>query len=330
MIAVAFPEAGFVVLDQFDAADPFGGFPGVEMGDDEAGWGAVFGGEGLAVVVGGDEGIGGEEGVDGEVGGPAEVVGVNEGEEGVGGGTAGEVEEGAGGDTLPEVAEAGPAGDAVEVGKDLNLGELGEVVPSERDLVGDKSIDFETPAREVDARGAGGIEDGPLSGPALPWGDPVGAAGVRADDGARGLGVRRGWEFVLVFVQVVVKHGVSGLAAVGRRKRAERVDRLGEQPGGDQAGDGEGAAGTLIGGVEADQGKAAITRLDQMKGFTGGTVVGTGDPGDGPGPIRARGHMPDGTRRRGRESEHEGEGQDAKGPAMMAKQAHKYESGHGK
>ena len=122
MISVALPEAGFVVFDQFDAADPFGGFPGVELGDDEAGGGAVFGGEGLAVVVGGDEGIGGEKGVEGEVGGPAEVVGVDESEMGVGVGTAGELEAGAGGDTLPEVAEAGPAGNAVEVGKHLNLG----------------------------------------------------------------------------------------------------------------------------------------------------------------------------------------------------------------
>ena len=76
---------------------------------------------------------------------------------------------------------------------------------------------------EVDARRAGGIEDGPLAGPALPGGDPVGAAGVLADEDVRGLGVRGGREIVLVLVQVVVKHGVSGLAAVGWWDRAEGV-----------------------------------------------------------------------------------------------------------
>jgi hypothetical protein len=68
--------------------------------------------------------------------------------------------------------------------------------------------------------------------------------------------------------------------------------------------------------------------LDQMKGFAGGAVVGTGDPGDGSGPIGAGGDVADSAWRRRRKSKHKGEGNDTKGPTMIAKETHKYESGH--
>ena len=74
MISVAFPEAGAVFGKEFESAEPFGALPGVELGDDQAGGGTVFDREGLAIVMGGNEGVGGEEVGEGEVGRPAEVV----------------------------------------------------------------------------------------------------------------------------------------------------------------------------------------------------------------------------------------------------------------
>jgi len=47
VVAVLFPEAGGVFIHEFDAADPFGAFPEVEFGDDEAGGETVVGLEGF-------------------------------------------------------------------------------------------------------------------------------------------------------------------------------------------------------------------------------------------------------------------------------------------
>ena len=80
VVAVALPEAGAVFGEEFEAAEPFGALPGVELGDDQAGGCAVFDGERLAIVMRGDEGVGSEEICEWEVGGPAVVIaeGANE------------------------------------------------------------------------------------------------------------------------------------------------------------------------------------------------------------------------------------------------------------
>ena len=78
MIAVALPEPGAVLLEELEGRHPLGALPGVEPGHDEAGGAAVFEGERLAVMVGGDEGILGEEHVEREVGGPAVVVAMDD------------------------------------------------------------------------------------------------------------------------------------------------------------------------------------------------------------------------------------------------------------
>ena len=127
VIAVAFPEAGAVGGEEFEGAEPFGGFPGVELGDDEAGGGTVFEREREAVVSEGDECVFGEELGEGEVGGPGAIEAVGEDVGAIGFDAAGEFDEVAGGDAFPKIIEAGPAGDAVEIGLDLNAGEGGEL-----------------------------------------------------------------------------------------------------------------------------------------------------------------------------------------------------------
>src|ERR1700745_843022 len=51
MVAVAFPEAETVFVEQNKTANPLDAFPGVEMGEDEADRAAMLGGEWSAIVV---------------------------------------------------------------------------------------------------------------------------------------------------------------------------------------------------------------------------------------------------------------------------------------
>src|SRR5437868_12116549 len=57
VVAVALPEAGAVAVGEFEAAEPLGAFPEVEVGDDETERAAVVGGQRLAVVVGSQEDV---------------------------------------------------------------------------------------------------------------------------------------------------------------------------------------------------------------------------------------------------------------------------------
>ncbi len=61
VVAVLLPEAGLVVVEEFEAADPFHAFPGVEVRDDQAHGVAVIGGERFAVVFQREERGGAEE-----------------------------------------------------------------------------------------------------------------------------------------------------------------------------------------------------------------------------------------------------------------------------
>jgi hypothetical protein len=71
VVAVLLPKTGLVMVHEFEAADPFDAFPGVEMRDDQAQWVAVIGGEGFAVVFEGEKGGGTEEVGKRDVGGVA-------------------------------------------------------------------------------------------------------------------------------------------------------------------------------------------------------------------------------------------------------------------
>src|SRR5947209_572152 len=74
MVAALFPEASLVLFEEAHALDPLGGFPGVELRDDQADGAAVFGRNRLAVVRPGEERIFGEKIFDGEIGRPTVIV----------------------------------------------------------------------------------------------------------------------------------------------------------------------------------------------------------------------------------------------------------------
>ena len=65
-------------------------------------------------------------------------------------------------DALELRVEAAPAGDAVDVGRDLGGGELEELVEAERRGLLDLARDFEGPRGDVDVGHLARVEDGPL------------------------------------------------------------------------------------------------------------------------------------------------------------------------
>src|SRR6267378_4512498 len=72
-IAAQFPETEDVAVQEGDFADEFGAFPGVTLGQDDAGGPTVLLGEGLAVPLVGDEDVVVHAGVEGIIGGVAVV-----------------------------------------------------------------------------------------------------------------------------------------------------------------------------------------------------------------------------------------------------------------
>ena len=74
-IAAHFPEAEFVLGGEFDLADEFRAFPGVELRNDDAGRAAVFAGERFAFVSRGDEDVVVHDVVEPDVRGVAVVAG---------------------------------------------------------------------------------------------------------------------------------------------------------------------------------------------------------------------------------------------------------------
>ena len=207
MIAVAFPETGTVFSEEFEAAEPFGALPGVELGDDEAGGSAVFDAERLAVVVGSDEGVGSEEIGEGEVRRPAEIVAEGADEFCLGFGATGEFEKSCDRDAGPSVIEAGPAGDAVEIGEDFRSGESQEFFPGEGDFLLDQAKDVETPLGHVDGRwGTAGVENRPLDGLALTRRDALLAPGIGRNDHS---GSSMSWR--VIWMSVNAKRGIGGI-----------------------------------------------------------------------------------------------------------------------
>lgn len=80
MVAAALPVASLVVFDEFDAADPFGALPGIELRDHAADRAAVVGRNRLAVVQVGKQRIFGEKIGERQVRRPAIVVAMTDDE----------------------------------------------------------------------------------------------------------------------------------------------------------------------------------------------------------------------------------------------------------
>ena len=165
VVAVLLPETGLVVVHEFEAADPFDAFPGVQMGHDEAQRVAVIGGERFAIVFEGEECGGAEEVGERDVGGIA-VFGFDH-DVGGAGADADPLEEVGKKDAFPADVEAAPAGDAVHVGGDLGHGEAREFVPGEAQTLVDHAGDFEIPGLRIEARDVADVEDWPLQGEGL-------------------------------------------------------------------------------------------------------------------------------------------------------------------
>jgi hypothetical protein len=169
--AVFLPEAAPVLGQVLDGAQPLGALVAVEVRDDQAQWEAVLGGEGLAVVVGGQEGFGGGEVGEAEVGGVAvlrpghDVGDVRRGRD--------QVQDGRGGDPVPLVVRRGRTGGAVEVGDHRGAGERGEVVERPRVLVagGGGAEDAQVPAFGAETGDGTVVRDGPPVHMALAGGE---------------------------------------------------------------------------------------------------------------------------------------------------------------
>src|SRR5579872_1967787 len=160
VVAVALPEAGLVDRRELDAAKPLRALPEVLRGDEEARGPAVLGGQRRAVGLVDDQGVlvldRGERDVRGEA-----LLGVRDREAGARLGP-GELRELAPADALELRVEPAPAGDAVDVGRDLGRGQRGQLLVAEAERLLDLAGHLQRPGREVDVRDVAGVEHGPL------------------------------------------------------------------------------------------------------------------------------------------------------------------------
>ena len=70
-------------------------------------------------------------------------------------------------DTAESRVETAPAGDAVDVDRDLACRQLLELLPRQHDRILDFAEDLEVPGREVGVRHAAGVQDRPFLGQIL-------------------------------------------------------------------------------------------------------------------------------------------------------------------
>ena len=120
VVAVPFPKALAVMGHKFEGVDPFGAFPGVEFGYNEAQGPAMFGGKWFTIAAVGKDDVFAEQIDQGEVGG---VTAVGMYHDVLGLALDADVfDEFGDGDACPGVVELAPAGDTVEVGGEFCLG----------------------------------------------------------------------------------------------------------------------------------------------------------------------------------------------------------------
>ena len=127
VVAAHFPEARLVEHRELDALDPLGALPEIELRDHDAQRPAMFPADRLAVPAPGQQHVVGGEIRQRHVG-LVGVVGVEDDVLHVGLGLH-QVDQGARGNALPHIVVARPGGDAVDVGGQRDLGQIGELPP---------------------------------------------------------------------------------------------------------------------------------------------------------------------------------------------------------
>src|SRR6266536_3374304 len=150
VVAVALPEAGLVVVQELEAAQPLRALPEVSRRDDQAYRPAMIGRQRLSVGLVGDQRLLVLDRLQRNVRGET-LLGVRDDKAGAR----------PGGDELRELApvhalegrvEAAPARDAVDVDRDLAARQLAQLIPGERQRTLDLAGDPQVPGGEVDPR----------------------------------------------------------------------------------------------------------------------------------------------------------------------------------
>ena len=168
VVAVAFPEAKAVVVEEHETANPFDAFPGVKVRDDESKRAAVIGGEGFAIVLGGEQDLRAEQVGKGDVGGVA-LVGKDQDVSGSGPGF-GAIEDIGEADTFPMVVEAAPAGDTMKIACGFALRKGAKFFPGQAQGSFDEAGDFEVPSGRIENRNAAVVKNRPFDGERLAGG----------------------------------------------------------------------------------------------------------------------------------------------------------------
>ncbi len=162
VIAVALPEAGTVVVEEHEAANPLHTFPGVEMRDNKTNRSTVIDGKGLTIVFEGEEDIGTLEVLEGNVGAIA-FFGLDEGE--CGSWFQGDAFQNLGEkDAFPEIVEAAPAGHTVKIAGDFGFGKGMKFLPGKAQGFFDQAGNLEIPPGGIKVRNAASMQDGPFQG----------------------------------------------------------------------------------------------------------------------------------------------------------------------
>jgi len=180
VVAVLFPEAGSIAVAQFDGADPLGGLPEIQSGNDESGRIAVVRRERLSVVFDGEEAILVQEFFNREIGGEA-LLAVDKDEPGVGFGP-GEIEDASRAGTAEYIIQPRPAGDAVDVAVHINPGKRTKLLPIEFDVGFDETGDGEIPVLDIHTRDIAVMKHRPFLGFGLAGRDAILAMRVGGDD----------------------------------------------------------------------------------------------------------------------------------------------------
>src|SRR5438445_5575995 len=166
VVPVALPEAGLVVVEELEAAEPFCALPEVAARNNEPERPAVLGFERLAVGFVGDHRLLVFERFERDVRGEALLrVGDHKAGARLRLDQLGEI---APVDAAKARVETAPAGDAVDVDRDVARRQLLQLLPGERDRILDLAEDLEVPGREVGVGHGARVQDGPLLGQVLP------------------------------------------------------------------------------------------------------------------------------------------------------------------
>ena len=162
VIAVPFPEAEAIVIEEHETADPLHTFPGVKVRDNKTERATVIGRKGFAIVFESEEHVRTLKVFQWDVGGVT-CFGENESE--FGAGFQRDAFENFGEeDTLPAIVKAAPAGDTVEIAGDFRLREGTKVVPGKAQRCFHQAGDLEIPFGGIEMRDAASMQHWPFEG----------------------------------------------------------------------------------------------------------------------------------------------------------------------